>query len=123
MMVLATSRGRVRWTFRLYGEACTGRVGRWSLVPPLVFAGLLLAPATAASLVPDTPEQSWRVNGRVYATVVVGNSVFVGGHFSQAVSPTGATAPRSNLAAFRARHRRVAAVARGRWCRRPCSRQ
>lgn len=71
------------------------------LVLPLVLSGLLAAPATAAAHVPDSPEESWRVDGRVYATVVVGNTVFVGGKFSQAVSPTGATAARKNLAAFR----------------------
>ena len=92
---------RVRAVRRSLGKRARGGLIVGLLVLPLVFAGLLLAPATAASLVPDTPEQSWRVNGRVYATVVVGNSVYVGGTFSQAVSPTGATAPRNNLAAFR----------------------
>lgn len=59
------------------------------------------APAQAAPIVGDTPAASWRVNGRVYATQVIGNTVVVGGAFTTATSPTGESVPRRNLAAFR----------------------
>jgi PKD repeat protein len=40
------------------------------------------------------------VDGTVYATLVVGDTVFVGGSFSNAVAPTGGLVQRQNLAAF-----------------------
>lgn len=64
---------------------------------------LLLAGAAqvAAAPVGSTPAPSWRVDGRVYASVVVGNTVVVGGSFTTATSPSGERVPRRNLAAFR----------------------
>ena len=62
--------------------------------------GALVAPASAVVVVGDTPAPSWRVDGRVYAVEIVGNRVFVGGAFTTATSPGGASVPRSNLAAF-----------------------
>lgn len=59
-----------------------------------------IAPAHAQVFVDDTPGPAWRVDGTVYATKIVGDTVFVGGQFSNAVSPTGVTLPRKNLAAF-----------------------
>jgi Domain of unknown function (DUF5122) beta-propeller len=59
----------------------------------------LAGPAQAA-IVSPTPARSWGVNGRVLASVVVGNQVIVGGTFTAAVSPSGATVPRAHLAAF-----------------------
>jgi hypothetical protein len=57
-------------------------------------------PKTAAG--PDSPNpiSSWGVNGTAVTTVVIGDVVYVGGTFSQAVSPTGSTKPHANLAAF-----------------------
>lgn len=68
----------------------------------IVLAGLGLAPAPAlaAVLVNGTPTAGWGVDGRVYATVVVGDVVVVGGKFANAVSPSGSTLARKNLAAF-----------------------
>lgn len=68
-------------------------------------AGLLLilsvaAPAQAALTLTSTPDPSWRVDGRVYAEAIVGDTLIVGGSFTTATSPSGATAPRANLAAF-----------------------
>ena len=47
-----------------------------------------------------TPVAAWRVNGVGWATTVVGNTVYVGGQFTTATSPTGQTVGRANLAAF-----------------------
>jgi hypothetical protein len=70
----------------------------------LGFAGLLglgvPAPANAAVTVPPVPQPSWRVNGIVYATAIVGDTAYVGGSFTTATSPGGQTVPRANLAAF-----------------------
>ena len=77
---------------------------RTSLTAALVAVALALgvgAPAAAVVPVDDTPERSWTVNGRVYAIEVVGDVAFVGGRFSAAVSPTGQSVARRNLAAFR----------------------
>lgn len=79
-----------RRTMRLLGALGTA----------LVVSGLSVAPAHAEVTVSSTPDQSWRVNGRVYATVVVGDTVFVGGQFTTATSPGGQTAGRRNIAAF-----------------------
>ncbi len=49
----------------------------------------------------STPISSWGVDGGAFATTVIGNTVYVGGAFTHAVSPTGAVGPaRLNLAAF-----------------------
>ena len=64
---------------------------------------LVVAPvdkARAAVTVDDVPVSSWGVNGRVYATAVIGDTYYVGGTFSSAVSPTGVLVARRNLAAF-----------------------
>ncbi|HSV40650.1 MAG TPA: hypothetical protein VLI04_17945 [Nocardioidaceae bacterium] len=54
----------------------------------------------AALVLSSVPSQSWSVNGRVYTTLVVGDTVYVGGEFTQAVSPTGQQVARARLAAF-----------------------
>ncbi len=60
-----------------------------------------LLPATAyAAPVEDTVTPAWGVNGTVLATTIVGDTVVVGGTFTQAVSPAGNSVPRVNLAAF-----------------------
>ncbi|WP_256840638.1 YncE family protein [Ornithinimicrobium faecis] len=56
--------------------------------------------ASALTPVSDDPEQSWRVNGRVNAVLVVGDTVYVGGTFTRATSPSGEVVTRANLAAF-----------------------
>ena len=67
--------------------------------PLLLVAGL--GPAQAAPIVGDTPQAAWRVNGRVYATQIIGNTVVLGGQFTTATSPSGESVARKNLAAFR----------------------
>lgn len=71
-----------------------------SALVTLCGAGALAPSASADVLVADdTPERSWRVNGRVYATLVVGDRVLVGGSFTSATNGT-RTVNRSNLAMF-----------------------
>ncbi len=66
-----------------------------------VFLSFLhVVPVQADVFVPAVPEASWRVNGTVYAVETLGDRVYVGGSFTTATSPSGATAPRANLAAF-----------------------
>ena len=79
---------------------------RRSLIVPLVPALLLAvaAPALAAiSVTPDHPTlgtTSWGTNGRVWAMVRIGDIVYMGGEFTEAVrADGGATAPRGNLMA------------------------
>lgn len=63
---------------------------------------VLTSPGTAQARVhvDERPSAGWGVNGRVYATAIVGNTVFVGGVFSAAVAPNGSQVARRNLAAF-----------------------
>jgi len=58
------------------------------------------APAVAAPP-SGAPTLSGGVNGQVYATLVVGDTVFVGGSFSRAQTRAGTSTSRTNLAAFR----------------------
>lgn len=55
---------------------------------------------TAATIPTSTPSAGWGVNGNVFATLIVGDTVYVGGTFSDAVSPSGTQVARKNLAAF-----------------------
>lgn len=85
-------------------EEAPGR--RWSLRAVALLAATLLllaglSPAQAAPIVGDTPAGAWQVNGRVYATQIIGNVVVLGGNFTTATSPTGENVARKNLAAFR----------------------
>ncbi|KQY55586.1 MULTISPECIES: DNRLRE domain-containing protein [unclassified Nocardioides] len=59
-----------------------------------------LSTASADVFVDQRPAASWRVNGVVRATVIVGDTVVVGGSFTTAVSPNGQSVARRNLAAF-----------------------
>jgi PKD repeat protein len=62
---------------------------------------VVASPAFAVTTVSNTPAASWRLNGRVYASVIVGNEIILGGEFTQATSPDGQTVvPRAHLAAF-----------------------
>lgn len=79
---------------------------RMGTVVALLCATLMMVmPASPASadaqvFVDSTPSPSWQVDGTVYTTLIVGDTVFVGGEFSNAVSPTGQLVARKNLAAF-----------------------
>ena len=67
-------------------------------------AGLtaLTHPAGAADSqqVGSVPQRSWEVDGTVRATLVVGDTLYVGGTFTRATSPSGQTVARANVAAF-----------------------
>jgi hypothetical protein len=57
-------------------------------------------PGSAAGPDSQDPISSWGIDGRGLATAVIGNRVYVGGSFGNAVSPAGATSAHANLAAF-----------------------
>lgn len=83
----------------------TGLVARIAAGTALSAVVALTLPAVSASATvvtySDTPVASWQVNGVGYAALLVGNTVYVGGSFTEARSPDGtSTAPRTNLAAF-----------------------
>ncbi|HTO01295.1 MAG TPA: PKD domain-containing protein [Microthrixaceae bacterium] len=77
-------------------------------VVALLFATIAWSPpsaeaATTSVSFPSVPIASWRVNGTGTAILKVGNTVYVGGSYSRATSPNGATSVnRANLAAFNA---------------------
>lgn len=74
-----------------------------ALVAYGVAAAVLTVPGIAAASVPypETPNDGWDTDGKVFAVKVVGNTVWVGGTFSNVREPgNGATLARSNLAAF-----------------------
>jgi chitodextrinase len=69
----------------------------------LVALVALLAPPGALAMPSNTADSTWGVNGRVSAIVQVGDTVYVGGTFTQAAENGGAgpvSLPRSNIAAF-----------------------
>ncbi len=66
----------------------------------LLLAALIVPSASAVTAVSSTPLPSWSVDGRVYATEIVGDTVYVGGKFTAATSPSGQVVARRNLAAF-----------------------
>jgi len=71
--------------------------------PPTTTPGsTTCATPSSAKAGPDgaDPISSWGVDGTANAAVVIGNVVYVGGSFNNAVSPTGQPAARANLAAF-----------------------
>ena len=62
---------------------------------------VLQAPPASAAISVASDAGSWGVNGRIRAMVRVGDTVYLGGKFTQAVSPDGSTTvPRHNLAAI-----------------------
>ncbi len=72
-----------------------------ALVLPVLAIGA--EPSASAQTVSysSVPIQSWRLNGDGHAVLKVGNTVYVGGSFTRATSPSGAqSANRFNLAAF-----------------------
>lgn len=70
----------------------------------VVVLGLVVgtAPAGAGASVPAPRPQpeGWSVDGRVYATVVVGGTVYLGGRFTRVTAPDGTAVARHNLAAL-----------------------
>jgi WD40 repeat protein len=74
-----------------------------SLVLAVVAATLsVLAtqPPAAAEVPQGPPTQTGGVDGQVYATLVVGDTVYVGGDFANAQVQGGTSTPRASLAAF-----------------------
>jgi hypothetical protein len=77
-----------------------GLVAVLALVATVTGMGTAQAAPTGFSSVPLA---SWRAVGPGYATLVVGDTVYVGGSFSTVTSPDGSlSVPRANLAAFSA---------------------
>ncbi len=68
-----------------------------ALVVAIAAAFAFAQPAYALSSAPDS---TWGVNGKVYALAQYGNTLFVGGKFKKAVSPSGQKNTVANLAAF-----------------------
>jgi len=67
----------------------------------VVAMALLSAPSPAAAAVPQgSPSLSGGVSGQVYATLVVDDTVYVGGSFGSAQQRNGPSTTRSNVAAF-----------------------
>jgi hypothetical protein len=74
-----------------------------SLAATLAVAAMALisAPSPALAAVPSGPPSlSGGVNGQVYATLVVGDTVYVGGTFTSAQARGGGSTPRGHVAAF-----------------------
>ncbi|MGC4112169.1 MAG: hypothetical protein QM747_17485 [Nocardioides sp.] len=72
------------------------------LAAPVAIGSLVVATAVpAAAEVPvGSPTVSDGVDGQVYTTLVVGNTLYVGGAFAEAQTQAGASVDRVNLAAF-----------------------
>jgi hypothetical protein len=64
-----------------------------------VTAGLL-ALAQPAFALSSAPDRTWGTNGKSYALAQWGNTLFVGGKFKKAVSPSGTKITVANLSAF-----------------------
>ncbi|MEZ5373671.1 MAG: PQQ-binding-like beta-propeller repeat protein [Microthrixaceae bacterium] len=75
-----------------------------SLMAATMAVGVAGVVAATAQPVPysDAPAGTWRVNGRVSATEIIGDTVYVGGYFTSVTGPSG-TVARRHLAAFDAR--------------------
>jgi hypothetical protein len=72
-----------------------------ALAAATLAVALVPAPAGAAPVTFATvPRSGWSTNGIGRAVLVVGDTVYVGGSFSQAVPPSGSSAARANVAAF-----------------------
>lgn len=72
------------------------------LVALVAVAALLVTAEEPASAAPPQgpPTLSGGVDGQVFATLVVGSTVYVGGRFTHAVARDGSSVGRTNLAAF-----------------------
>jgi hypothetical protein len=74
---------------------------RASAVAVVAALGLLLTSQPAWASIAATPDaQMPGVDGRVWALLRIGDTVYVGGQFQNVVMPDGALVPRSDLAAF-----------------------
>jgi hypothetical protein len=80
----------------------TGRVGIVTIAALLAVGSLGLPTAGAAPVAySPTPLAGWSTNGPVYAVLIVGDTVYAGGNFTQVRGPGGTpTLARSDLAAF-----------------------
>ncbi len=65
-----------------------------------LLAASAVTTAYAAVHTDPRPERTWMVDGPVYASAVVGDTVYLGGRFAHAVSASGQRLPRAGLAAF-----------------------
>jgi len=72
-----------------------------TLLAILVAAGVALTFAPSAFALSTTADSTWQTNGRVYAMVRVGNTIYIGGKFTRVVSPDGLSkVAAKNLAAL-----------------------
>jgi hypothetical protein len=70
-------------------------------VVTIVAALALLAGSSASASIGASPDpQMPGVDGRVWAMIRIGDTVYVGGQFSNVVEPNGTLVPRNDLAAF-----------------------
>jgi hypothetical protein len=65
----------------------------------LAFVGIAAAPAFA-TIATDPKPNMWGVDDRVWGMTRIGDILYVGGSFTQAVAPDGTTVPRDHLAAI-----------------------
>jgi hypothetical protein len=67
----------------------------------MVGAAVLVAAGPAQALVPTSPDAgTWGTDGRVKAILQTPSATYIGGTFTQVVSPSGQTMARTNIAAF-----------------------
>ncbi len=88
----------------LKGRTC-GNCDGWAyaaVAALMVVGGLSIPEAGAATIrYSATPLAGWQTNGTVKAVLVVGDTVYVGGQFTQVRGQSGSRPPnRTNLAAF-----------------------
>ena len=106
-MTLVTTQGKVPG-MGSGGRVATGRMRRvvvalaaLSMVPIVALVATEAEAADAPAHWQEAPIASWRIDGVGYATLLVGDTVYVGGDFASVRSPDGSiVVPRANLAAF-----------------------